>query len=73
MSETRELKPIKGTWASRGYKVRLETLNEIATRWLEKFGSLSPEEFCEIRRAMQYAIFDQEILSLEETKKRRDE
>lgn len=70
MSETRELKPIKGTWTSRGYRVRLETLNEICTRWLEKFGSISPEQLCEIKRAMQFAILDQEILSLEETKKR---
>lgn len=71
MSETRELKPIKGRWISRGYKVRKGTLSGICSRWLEKFGSISPEQLCEIQRAMQDAIYDQEVLSTESQQLRK--
>jgi len=72
MCGTVELKPIKErSWIPRGYKVRKKTISTVCSRWLEKFGSISPTQLCEIQKAMQEAIFDQEVLSIDSDSKWR--
>jgi len=57
-------------WMPRGYKVRKDTLNEICQDILLDIGFLDPITYNHIKWAMQRAILDQEVLSVNNQEKR---